>query len=332
MGLSSYDQLRVREDSDAGRAPPRVGAPFRTSFEDLRVRDQRLDASATLTRIEPDRPDDRIDLTFAPDYQALLERVAERYAWTGREVEPSVGSELLRRLDEQYNQLRWRLRGTERPGTLLVPPTGSVEPEPDADARFPTRPKFGVILRHDRRLEHLAGGDEGRFNELLASAEQHLRDGEYFFAERHFGRALRFTPGHPLATAGMAHAQIGAGLYASAALSLRSLLGEHPEMIDVKYDPGLLPNRVRLVQGVGTLQGRLSHGVEPGSSGFLLAYIAHQLDDSELIEEGLAAMDDADADDPLHDLLRRIWLAQDDGAEVAPAPEVPLAEPSPGAP
>ena len=158
-------------------------------------------------------------------------------------------------------------------------------------------------------MQHFAGGDEDRFNELLASAEQHLRDGEYFLAERHFGRALRFTPGHPLATAGMAHAQIGAGLYASAAISLRSLLGEHPEMIDVKYDPGLLPNRVRLVQSVGTLQGRLSHGVEPSSSGFLLAYIAHQLDDSELIEEGLAAM--ADADDPLHDLLRRIWLAQD---------------------
>lgn len=313
VGLSTYDQLRVREDSDAGRAPPEVGVPFRTSFEDLRVRDQRLDAAATPTRIEPDRPDDRINLTFAPDYQALLEGVAERYARIGREVEPSVGPGLLRRLDEQYNQLRWRLRGMEQapPGTVLVPPTGSVEPEPDADARFPTLPKFGVILRHDRRVEHLAGGDEDRFNELLASAEQHLRAGEYFFAERHFGRALRFSPGHPLATAGMAHAQIGAGLYASAALSLRSLLGEHPEMIDVKYDPGLLPNRVRLVQSVGTLQGRLSHGVEPGSSGFLLAYIAHQIDDSELIEEGLAAMDEADADDPLHDLLWRIWLAQD---------------------
>ena len=279
-------------------------------------------------------PDDRIDLTFAPDYPALLQRVAERYARIGREAELTVDPGLLRRLDEQYNQLRWRLRGTEQapPGTPLVPPTDSVEPEPDADApRFPTLPEFGVILRHDRRVEHFAAGDEDRFNELLASAEQHLRDGEYFLAERHFGRALRFTPGHPLATAGMAHAQIGAGLYASAALNLRSLLGERPEMIDVKFDPMLLPDRVRLVQSVGTLQGRLSDGVEPGWSGFLLAYIAHQLDDSELIEEGLAAMADADADDPLHDLLRRIWLVKDDGAEVVPVPEAPPAEPA-GAP
>ncbi|MHC4108153.1 MAG: hypothetical protein ACYSTY_08735, partial [Planctomycetota bacterium] len=256
MGLSTFDQLRVREDAEAGRPPPEVGAPFRTSFEELRVRDRRIDPAAPSTRVEPHVTDDRIDMTFEPDYRALLERVAERYARSGREIEPSVGPELLRRLDEQYNQLRRRLGGTEPPppGTPSPPRADSVEPEPEAGTpRFPTLREFGVILRHDRRVEHLAGGDEGRFNELLASAEQHLRAGEYFLAERHFGRALRFTPEHPLATAGMAHAQIGAGLYASAALSLRSLLGEHPEMIDVKYEPGLLPNRVRLVQGVGTL-------------------------------------------------------------------------------
>ena len=164
-------------------------------------------------------------------------------------------------------------------------------------------------LRHGERLKKLVSQDRTRFNELLGDAEQRLRAGEYFWAERRFRRALRFVPGHPLATAGMAHAQVGAGLYVPAALTLRRLLASHPEMIDVQYDQSLMPNRVRLRSAIGALQDRLQERRDRGLHAFLLAYIGHQIDDRDLVESGLAVMDEVDPDDPLLNVLREVWLS-----------------------
>ena len=130
-----------------------------------------------------------------------------------------------------------------------------------------------------------------------------LRDGEYFWAERRFERALRFTPGHPLATAGMGHAQLGAGLYAPAALTLRRLLTDHPEMIDVQYGPDVLPSRVRLTIAVDRLR----------------ELVAEQRDardqpepEPDPIDEGLGVMEEESPQDPLRALLEKIWLAEDE--------------------
>ena len=110
------------------------------------------------------------------------------------------------------------------------------------DLRRPLE-EYGLILKHGQRVERLSTGEDDRFNELLASGEEALREGKYFWAERRFDRALRFVPGHPMATAGLANTQIAAGLYLSAAITLRSLFTYQPEMMDVRYEPGLLPNR-----------------------------------------------------------------------------------------
>ncbi len=139
----------------------------------------------------------------------------------------------------------------------------------------------------------------------MASGEELLRDGEYFWAERRFERALRFAPGHPYAMAGVGHSTLGAGLYVPAGLSLRRLLTTNPEMIDVAYGPDLLPSRARLTMAVQKLQ-ELVRTVRRDRElhAFLLAYIGHQLDDDELITEGLGAMDAAD---PLRELLGKVW-------------------------
>lgn len=172
--------------------------------------------------------------------------------------------------------------------------------------------EFGTILRHGERIEALTSRDQNRFNELLTGAEEKLRVGEYFWAERRFNRALRFTPGHPLATAGLAHAQIGAGLYLSASLTLQSLFRYQPEMIDAHYEEGLVPNRVRLLQARDTLRDRLDETRDRVSNGFLLAYIGRLLEDRPIIEQGLAVMEDAEPDNPLLRLLKEVWLAEDD--------------------
>jgi hypothetical protein len=223
------------------------------------------------------------------------------------------------------------LQGLEMPGRVTAPgrpdtpdlqqpslPGAEEEEEPMPQLNPPLQvqlDEFGTILRHGERIEALTSKDQSRFNELLAGAEEKLRAGEYFWAERRFNRALRFTPGHPLATAGLAHAQIGAGLYLSASLTLQSLFRFQPEMIDAEYDEGLVPNRVRLLQARDELTGRLDETRDRVSNAFLLAYIGRLLDDRAVVEQGLAAMEDAEPDNPLLKLLKAIWLAEDDGQQ-----------------
>jgi hypothetical protein len=209
-----------------------------------------------------------------------------------------------------------------RPGTSDFQVTPPPLPAPEGEEEEETPPlqvplqvdiaDIGTILRHGERIEALTSGDQNRFNELLAGAEEKLRAGEYFWAERRFSRALRFTPGHPLATAGMAHAQIGAGLYLSASLTLQSLFRYQPEMIDAHYEEGLVPNRVRLLQARDMLADRLDETRDRASNGFLLAYIGRLLEDRAVVEQGLAAMEDAAPDNPLLRLLKELWLAEDE--------------------
>jgi hypothetical protein len=143
----------------------------------------------------------------------------------------------------------------------------------------------------------------------MEMAQQRFDIGEYFWAERRYDRALRFTPGHPLATAGLAHARIGAGLYLSASLALQSLLSLQPEMIDVTYADRLLPPRTDLVKAAVSITGRLDEKRDGGTYAFLLAYIGHQLGDREMIERGLAVFEEREgANDPLVRLLKKIWL------------------------
>ncbi len=168
-----------------------------------------------------------------------------------------------------------------------------------------------ALAPQGQRIERLGSGDADRFNEHLATGERYLREGRYFFAERRFRRALRFTPGHPMATAGLANAQVAAGLYLTASLTLRSLFSYQPEMIDAHYEPGLVPNEVRLKHAVAKLEQRLESIGDRTASAFMLAYVGCLLGDRQYIERGLAVMEKDSPDDPLLPLLKEVWLAED---------------------
>jgi len=83
---------------------------------------------------------------------------------------------------------------------------------------------IGAALRHGERISRFSGQQQTRFDELVQLGELELKKNNFFDAERRFNQALQFIPGHPLATAGLAHAKIGAGLYLSAGYVLQSLL------------------------------------------------------------------------------------------------------------
>lgn len=330
LGLTPYDIARMQ--AERTRMPGAEPEFPRPTYEP--------DFSALASqRVLPDSPQTRVMTGTDEQMTAILRRIADRYV--GRtDAIVQVDTRVLDRLDEEYQELReelarlspgqrWRLEAE----LAAEEERARMQEELDEDAE-PTAPVPGAApgevelpavaierlfeaLRHGERVDRLAPEGNTRFDELMADAEQSLRAGEYFDAERRFMRALRFSPGHPLAMVGSAHAQLGAGLQLPAALSIRRVLTRYPELIDARYGAELLPSRPRLSQLVSSIETRLAVRTQDQADyGLVLAYIGHHMEDRELIERGLGLMDEAVPDDRLAQTLRGIWLA-------APQPPVP---------
>jgi hypothetical protein len=335
QGLSTFDVLQFnaeqQERIDEGEELETVGRPFQVSFEAPFASVAQIVAETSDDRTTVEPLSDRIDVMPGTDYERILRRIVLRYA-DATDVAISMDPNLVDRLGDDLEKLQGKLIGADAAATLLAgtpgaPAVAATDPGTDPDADPTTDPgmepgtesgtepgtepgQIQTALVHGQTIRAFAtDADRGRFHELVRSAEERLKQGEYFFAERRFIRALRFVPGHPLATAGLGHAQFGAGLYNSSALTLRNLLSRHPELIDAKYDPALLPNRVRMLDAVEVMRGGSQLPDERQGYGFLIAYVGHQIDDRAMVEEGLAVIEDVDAGDPLLPVLRRVWLA-----------------------
>lgn len=147
-----------------------------------------------------------------------------------------------------------------------------------------------------------------RVAEVAGQAEAAMTKGDYFNAESRFDLALRLSPGNPILEAGRANAQIGAGLYRSAAITLSSLYRKHKEMMDVSWAESVRPSRTRLSLAVQDLDKMIEEA--PGSAsglGLLIAYIGRQVGDRDLITRGLDVIDDERLAS-LVPQLRLVWL------------------------
>lgn len=164
------------------------------------------------------------------------------------------------------------------------------------------------MLRHGKTVESLGRDDRRRVDELVKQGENALREGDYFRAERRFEQAQALAAENPLAEVGIAHAQLGAGLYLSSALTLRNLFVAFPELIDAKYDRALLPAPDRLDKAVQVMRERIVRGDDAPSYGLMLAYIGHQTGDRKMVEEGLALMTGTEKLDTARKLIEGVWL------------------------
>ncbi|MSR42361.1 MAG: hypothetical protein EXS10_10770 [Phycisphaerales bacterium] len=209
------------------------------------------------------------------------------------------------------------VRSTDPPSALQPPklpgdaayPSGE-KPEhlkPPAAAKL-SIPELAEILRHSKHVTELAAGDRMRVDELIRLGEASLRAGEYFRAEERFQQSQTIAAKNPLAEAGIANAQLGAGLYLSTALTLRNLFASNPELIDVTYDRSLLPSDDRMIVVIEALRGRIAGKVDAADFGFTLAYIGKQTSQPALITEGLAQLTGNPQRDMMRDLLTRIWM------------------------
>ena len=295
-------QLRGSSDPVSTRVGNRVGMPAEAKDE---LADQRS-STGLPTAVAPSGVTGQQDQQGVPGAGDRPEGAPVRRP-ASSEDSPAIPPSPLDRPTEQ--------RPSEQRPSEQRPSEDRPDQRPPQDAQNQAQPprtrtpaEMADVLRHGQRIESLSGDKKDRFNELMSSAEERLRHGDYFVAERSFDRALRFSPNHPLAMAGMGHAQLGGGLYLSAALTLRTLLSDHPEMIDSTFSPELLPPRERLDAVLQAVQPKLEEVRDRGSYGFLIAYIGHQLGDRALAQQGLDAMAQADAKDQLVPLLRELWL------------------------
>lgn len=227
-------------------------------------------------------------------------------------------------------------------------------PAEEAQARAAELDSLAMVLRHGKRMESLVPEDAGYIRDMMQLGAESMRAADFFRAEQRFDSVVRVIPGHPLALAGVANSQLGAGLSISAALSLRKLYARHPEMIGTRFGPDILPDSERLETALASARMRLRAAMAPDAGGalsadrfdygLLIAFIGFQQETPAITEEGLAAMRACRADDPLLAILERVWLpekvaapAAQSGSPGAPTPsDTPqngaVGEPAHGAP
>jgi hypothetical protein len=208
-------------------------------------------------------------------------------------------------------------------------PVEAVDPNAVAKAKRRSLDDLGALLQHGQRIEQLSDTQVARIREVVALGEQAMSRGAFFLAEQHFTMALTLNPGNPLAQAGLANAQLGAGLISSATITLRNLYADHPELIDARFAPGLLPSEARMRELLQTLGATSTDARNAADVGLAIAFLGRQLDDKVAIDRGLSMLKGTPGDEVLQKLLRRVWL--DQKVETTAPPTVPASSDQPPA-
>ncbi len=152
-----------------------------------------------------------------------------------------------------------------------------------------------------------------RYSAYMQHGQTLLAQGRYFDAEESFISAMSSRPDDINAAVGRIHAQLGAGLYLSAALNLRQLLFAHPEIAGMRYGSNLLPDAAREEVILQTLTNNLKSPISGADNGLLLAYLAFQLGNhDDLVAQGLDTLQSKGdkAAGRLAVMLKGIWLDQ----------------------
>lgn len=199
-------------------------------------------------------------------------------------------------------------------GSTVQQPSGASAGGADADKggsgsiRPLTLDETLLILRHGTKVERLDSGSKDAMDRLLGLGSDFMGSRRYFRAEDAFRTASIIAPSNPMPLLGLASAQVGCGVQLAAAITLRRMLTDFPEMIDVRLAPALQcdPQRMRDVAEQCVRFGRESSNAS--DFGLVAAWCGHQLGDRALVESGLALMDAAQAKDAFAQALRALWL------------------------
>ena len=172
-----------------------------------------------------------------------------------------------------------------------------------------------LAIRVDR-LTPEVDASPGSYEDHMNQGQAFLAQDRYFDAEERFSRALAVRPGDVMAGVGRVHAQLGGGLFLSAATNLRALLLDHPEAMALRYGNDLIPSKERIKTVAKILRANAADPAQALAveSGMLLAYLGYQTDNPQMVQEGLDLWDRAEvkvsadhARDRLVELARAVW-------------------------
>ncbi len=309
---------------------------------------ERPEPGAQTTRLEVERP--------VTAYEEVLERLAARAAEQGLDA-PIEGAanvpEWQRRIVELREQLLTDPSTATDPGDSGEPairnipgsdvdlpreidvPNPRAEEEPEersaVDVRFDAA-TMRLLRESGEEVSHLVNPDAESVDPYvlhLRSGQRLLSSGKFFDAEERFTRALSVRPGDVTAQVGRVHAQIGAGMYLSAALNFRTAVIGAPTVISTRYSDNLLPSAERMDSIMRALRENAGLAERPGGrlaldplverdSALLLAYLGYQRGDRDAVREGLNEFrarvaptperPGASVDFRLAQLLERVWV------------------------
>ncbi|MBM4110246.1 MAG: hypothetical protein FJ254_02665 [Phycisphaerae bacterium] len=294
---SPYEAAQIRQDIDSGMTPFERAV---TVFDDPYRRP--LDES------------ERSGQPVSRDYRTAMERVKSRAAEDARQrrerdaTQPAASADETAKLLES---IREQLRSGEAESAAKGRSSDTLTSPSDAPRgpRPLTPEEAALILKHGMTMKTIDAETGQRVDELLRMAAAQMKRGDYFLAEDSARTAAALVLDHPTALAVKANAQLGAGLLRSAGLSLHDLFISSPEMIDVKFDPSLLPDTARLREVLARAKAEAPRQADAFDLGLVQAYLGFQLGDADATAEGLGAMDQAGTNQTLSKVLRGVWLA-----------------------
>ncbi|MDX9911945.1 MAG: hypothetical protein RBS39_08950 [Phycisphaerales bacterium] len=239
----------------------------------------------------------------------------------------------------QMDEIRATLAGQSEAQSPNQPPTQpgaqpttpnandpSLDPDHDPEsleARIDAVVQQGVaaLLRESGGMVNSLTARDGDvrnlYDEHMTRGQRALSEFRFFDAEQRFVAALGLRPDEPGPAIGRVHAQLGGGLYLSAALNMRKFFIKFPELVGVRYGPALLPTPERRKEIEADLRAAIERGgVASRESGLLLAYLGYQTQDRMMVLTGLTSfaprgLEIPDAERAMGQLLRGVWL---DGA------------------
>jgi tetratricopeptide (TPR) repeat protein len=200
-------------------------------------------------------------------------------------------------------------------------PTRAERERAERDRRTVLSPEMVRILRDSSvRIDTLRPAsppvDQAAYVAHMDAGQELLRAGRFFDAEDRFTRALSALPRDPMAAIARVHAQIGAGLFLSAASNLREVLRANPEIAAARFNVALAPSEDRSRKIAEQLRQEIERGSDrmAADAALLLAYLGRLHDDAAMRDEGLNAWksriaEDNDAEAALHELLSKVWGA-----------------------
>lgn len=161
-------------------------------------------------------------------------------------------------------------------------------------------------------------GQTNIFAEHIEAGERLMGEEKYFDAEERFTRAITVRPGDANALAGRINAQLGSGLFVSAAVNLRTLAVTKPDAIGMLFADNLLPSKKRQQQLLAQLRTNLALDNKPElrvpkESALLLAYLGYQRSEPATVREGLAAFRKIASPEEMTLLtfLEGVWVGND---------------------